>query len=65
MRSLSFAFSKASSPVTMGLGETFLLNKNAGEEIEFLAILWRRAVRAEDGFRLKESACVSQLCGTR
>jgi hypothetical protein len=58
-------FFESYSPVTMGFGKTFLLNKNASKEIKFLAILWRRAVRAEDSFRLKKSASVSQLCGTR
>jgi hypothetical protein len=58
-------FFKSSSPVTMGLGKTFLFNKDAGEKVKFLTILWRGAVRTEDGFRLKQSASASQLCGTR
>ena len=44
---------KSFSPMAMSLGEAFLLNKYAGEEIKFVAVLWRRAGRTKEGLRLK------------
>jgi len=50
---LIVGFFESFSPMAMSLGEAFLLNKYAGEEIKFIAVLWRRAGRTEEGLCLK------------